>query len=335
MRWAGDNADRLQMLRTAGTHGDGGKPGSDLGRALDAIGVLADLDPEIAKAVAELITSETDLAARVDLLRALTTDTTGRYVTGEVLHERTRDRLTDARNAAQEFDSLLETECETVLQRFLESNPWLLGLDYAQIRARQPIPRGAVDFLLERFDGFHDLLELKGPGGLIFETHGNKAASIPSPSSYRLSRALALALAQVHAYRDALHFDTATEDLYGLPHTREPRIIILIGRASELGEHQKRLLRELNRSLHRVEIMPFDVIGRRARAMLDNVERYLLTAEEEAHSNETHPMQSPRRWRGSSSPLGAHIASGCFGAHLAGVDRIPFVGPPRVRGWWM
>jgi len=67
-----------------------------------------------------------------------------------------------------------------------------------------------------------------------------------------------------------------------LPQTREPRITILIGRRSELSNHQQRFLRELNRSLHHVEIMPLDVLARRARVTLDNVERYLLVADEEA-----------------------------------------------------
>ena len=282
-RWAGDNMERLQLLRRIGTPEGGDEGASDLSRALTAIGALEALDPEIARAVGELVTGETDLAARVELLRALTGDLDGRYAAGEVLHERAQERLADALDAAKEFDRLLNIEGETELQGFLELHPWLLGLDYAQIRARQPIPRGAIDFLLERFDGFHDLLELKSPGDAIFETHG-KHTGIPSPSSYRLSRPLALALAQVHAYRDALHFEDVIEDLYGLSHTREPRIIILIGRASQLSKHEKRLLRELNRSLHLVEIMPFDVLGRRARAILANVERYLLAADDEART---------------------------------------------------
>jgi hypothetical protein len=136
-----------------------------------------------------------------------------------------------------------------------------------------------VDFLLERFDGFHDLLELKSPGDSIFEVHSREA--IPSPSAYRLSRPLALALAQVHAYKDALRFEDAVEKLYGLPHTREPRSIILIGRASDLTEAEERLLREFNRSLHRVEVVPFDVLARRACVLLDNVERYLVVVEDE------------------------------------------------------
>jgi hypothetical protein len=281
-RWASDSEERLQLLRTIGSGEDGDESSSDLGRALTALGVLEELHPEIANAIGELVTTETDLGARVELLRALTEDIDGRYAIGEILHERAGERLADAREAAGQFDDLLKTEGETKLQEFLELHPWLLGLDYARIRARQPIPRGAVDFLLERFDGFHDLLELKSPRAAIFETHG-KDTGIRSPSSYRLSRPLALALAQVHAYRDALRHESATEELYGLPHTREPRITILIGLASELSKHQKRLLGELNRSLHRVEIVPFDILGRRARAILDNVERYLLLADDEVH----------------------------------------------------
>ena len=56
--------------------------------------------------------------------------------------------------------------------------------------------------------------------------------------------------------------------------------------AAGLTTHEKRLLRELNRSLHRVEIVPFDVLGRRAHASLDSVERYLLTAAREAGDEE-------------------------------------------------
>jgi hypothetical protein len=199
---------------------------------------------------------------------------------GETLYARLPERLEDARSAADEFEALLETAGETEVQDFLETHPWLLGLDYAQIRPRQPMIRGAVDFLLESFDGFHDLLELKSPSDRIFEPRA-RSSDISSPSAFRLSRPLALALAQVHAYRDALGEEVSHERFYGLPHTREPRMTILIGLASELTEQEGRILRELNRSLHRVEVVPFDVLAHRGRAVLDNVDRYLLAAEEE------------------------------------------------------
>jgi tetratricopeptide (TPR) repeat protein len=280
-RWAAENQERIDLLRAVADQAEGAsdtETATDVERAVKALEVLRALDPEVAQAVGELATTEADPEARLELLRALTHDIDGRYATAEVLGERAYDRLGDARGAAEEFEELLATAGETEIQAFLEIQPWLLGLDYVQVRARQPIPRGAVDFLLERFDGFHDLLELKSPNDSVFEVQSRQA--IPSPSAYRLSRQLALALAQVHAYKDALRFEDAVEKLYGLPHTREPHSIILIGRASELTDGEERLLRELNRSLHRVEVVPFDVLARRATVVLDNVETYLVAVDE-------------------------------------------------------
>ena len=56
---------------------------------------------------------------------------------------------------------------------------------------------------------------------------------------------------------------------------------MVIGSANSLPEHRVRVLRELNKSLHRVEVVPYDALGDRAQQMLDNVEKYLLVAEEE------------------------------------------------------
>jgi hypothetical protein len=36
------------------------------------------------------------------------------------------------------------------------------------------------------------------------------------------------------------------------------------------------VLAELNKSLHRVEVVPYDVLAKRALAVLSNVEKYLL-----------------------------------------------------------
>jgi hypothetical protein len=65
------------------------------------------------------------------------------------------------------------------------------------------------------------------------------------------------------------------EEQYGLHQTKDPRAMIVIGRASQLTDFKTGILRELNKSLHRVEIVPYDLIGQRASVILDNVERYL------------------------------------------------------------
>jgi ParB-like chromosome segregation protein Spo0J len=57
----------------------------------------------------------------------------------------------------------------------------------------------------------------------------------------------------------------------------------VVGLAGSLPEHRLRVLRELNRSLHRVEVVPYDALGDRAASVLDNVERYLSVVEEETN----------------------------------------------------
>jgi CheY-like chemotaxis protein len=273
--WARGDAERLSQLRSIAAQGD------ELRAAVDALRSLSGLDAELVKALADLTRTETDREKRLDLLRALTEDPTGRYLTGEILGERIEDRLADARTAAAELMRLVDDDgsTETDLQRFLEANPWLLGLDYSHVLARRQILRGTVDFLLARFDGFYDLIELKSPGDPIIVAP-TETSTPPSASEFALSPSLARALAQVHVYRDALANEQVANEWFGLPNTRDPRVVIVIGNATKLGEMSGRVLREVNRSLHRVEIVPYDVLGNRANAVLDSVSRQLVAATE-------------------------------------------------------
>jgi hypothetical protein len=171
---------------------------------------------------------------------------------------------------------------ETDLQHFIEENLWLLGLEYVKARPRAPIIRGTADFILERVDGFHDLLELKSPQDPIILAPESSHGKPPPAHDYALSPALANGLAQAHVYRDTLTTDDqANERNFGLRDTRDPRLVVVIGLANSLPEHRLRVLRELNKSLHRVEVVPYDALGDRASRILANVEKYLLIAEEE------------------------------------------------------
>lgn len=286
--WADGDVTRLAALRAIVAEDT--SPEADAAQAVAVLRALGRLDAEVVTAIANLLERDVDRETRLQLLRALTDDQAGRYVAGEVLGERTSDRLADARIATAEYAALLEDPAasETDLQGFLERNPWLLGLDYSRTLARRPILRGTVDFILARFDGFHDLLELKSPQDPIIVAPELQDAP-PSASSYTLSRDLAQALAQVHVYRDALRHDQVADEWFGLPHSRDPRVIVVIGKADSMSADCGRVLRELNRSLHRVEIVPYDILGKRANAVLDNVDRYLIAAGEEALPDSAEP----------------------------------------------
>lgn len=198
--------------------------------------------------------------------------------TGRVFGNRIADRLESARQEAKEYSRLIRdtSSTETDLQRFIQEHPWLIGLEYANVRPKQPVLRGEMDFFLERFDGFHDILELKDPQDPIIKAADAVNARPPPPHDSTLSPALAQALAQSHGYREQLTMgEHSMERLYGLKRTRNPRILILIGKASSLTPDRRSILEQLNLSLHRVEIIPYDLLGERARTILANVDKYM------------------------------------------------------------
>jgi hypothetical protein len=278
--WAAERTDRIEQLRAIAGRSDESSGAVDLPAALAALRALESLDPDVTSALESVLGLEMDRETRLRFLRTLTADQPGRYATSEVLGERIPDRLGDAREATNRYERLLSesSSTETDLQQFIEQQPWLLGLEYVRVRPRRQVPRGAMDFVLERHDGYHDLLELKSPGDPIIVAPDAVDGVTPSASDYSLSPALAQAIAQVHVYRDTLSADAETVDrLYGLRNTRDPRVIIVIGQVGPLPPHRSRVLREVNLSLHRVEVVPYDVLAERAKTILNNVELYLTS----------------------------------------------------------
>lgn len=285
--WAVGDPERREHLRAALDTDEPRDSPVDIPALVAALGALEDLhlDADLIAAMASLFGSVADREHRLGLLRAVTEDADGRYVTGEVFAERTAERIADARGAMAAYQALLDDPGtnETSMQEFIENNLWLLGLDYAKMVPQQRLLVGTMDFALERFDGFQDVLELKSPQDPIITITARDAGSnapAPPPSAYALSTDLAQALGQVHAYRDRLtRHAEATEDLLGLPLSRDPWLIIVIGRVDRLPEHSRRVLTELNKSLHRVQVVPYDVLAKRADAVLNNIDKYLLAVQ--------------------------------------------------------
>jgi hypothetical protein len=274
--WVNVDPGRLDML--ASILNDAATADMTLDRLAETVRLMAEVDPSVWSNLVALLPQLVEHETFPALLAAITNDRLGRAATSESIASRLLERLQDVRVSAAGYQQLLDDprSNEVDLQRYIENHPWLIGLDYSRVRARRDVPRGSLDFVLERFDGFHDLLELKSPGDSIIDAPDAMDDVGPSASAYSLSRALANALAQVHVYRDTLTAHESTvEQLYGLAHSRDPRIVIVIGQVRNLPAHRRRVLEQLNRSLHRVEVIPYDVIGRRAEAWVRAIERYL------------------------------------------------------------
>lgn len=196
--WVSGNRDRIQQIREI-VQAERPGPAATWPEIVAAVQALGDLDAEAVAAFARLVGPGANREHRLEFVRRLTDDAIGRYLTLQVLAERTAERVADSRKVIAEYKALLEdpASLETTMQKFIEANPWLLGLEYVAIRAQQQILQGTTDFLLERVDGFHDVLELKSPHDLIIKVRGpDDASPSPSASEYSLSVDLAQALAR-------------------------------------------------------------------------------------------------------------------------------------------
>jgi hypothetical protein len=215
---------------------------------------------------------------REAILNAMMDDREGRQSAIQNLSEQVPERIADLERAADEFNTLVRNgPSETALHDYLKSNPWLLGMDYVKVRQKVSVPRGELDFVVDRYDGFFDVLELKGSQDDIVSAPDGIGGVPPPPSEYRLSRGLGAALAQVHFYREVLVAShDVTTDFYGLSPTRSPRFIIVIGRVENLSQGRRMVLEQLNQTLHRVEVIPYDLVARRAKALITNLRSYLV-----------------------------------------------------------
>jgi Domain of unknown function (DUF4263) len=271
--WASRSNGRMDLLRDISGDIEGPLPEN----VVNVIRRLTIADPRVLDEIVSYLDRFDGDAGLRSLVARLTESADGRAVAAHVLAERLSERISDTRGQLEGYQSLIAStdSNETAVQQFLELNPWIVGLPYVGARARIEIPRGEIDFVLDRYDGFFDIVELKGPDEAIVVERRQAAERPPSASAYTIGPALSRALAQAHHYRAILDQSRELSDQYGLADSRQPKILILIGRSTDLSNPSKEILRQLNLSLHRVEVIPYDLLGRRTEGLLDNIEALL------------------------------------------------------------
>lgn len=253
-RWADRDPARVTMLQGV------------IGRRMTSAGVREIGSP--ARDVTRRLIETGGAGVAQEVANELASTAAGRRAVA--LADQLPGRMEDVRVAARYYRRLLATPraSETDFQDFIKENPLLLGLEYAEVMSRVQFLRGELDFVVRRHDGYQDLLELKGPNDPIIVFRGEVERR---PSAYSVSPKLAQALAQVQLYREWIATASSENlDLYGV--TRDPRITIVIGREDELpNETAKKILRQLNVTLHRTRVLPYDILADRAEAQLANL----------------------------------------------------------------
>ena len=184
-RWVAENPVRIETLRRiSGETAEG----SQLDAA-EAVAQLQGADRETLEAIGAYIDRIGDSEDVRRLMASLTSTEFGRILTASTLAGQLPERISDTRGKLLEYQELIAEpgSTETDVQWYLEKNPWIVGLPYVNARARVEIPRGELDFVLDRYDGFFDIIELKGPGDtIISERTESGATRPPSASAYAL-----------------------------------------------------------------------------------------------------------------------------------------------------
>ena len=170
--------------------------------------------------------------------------------------------------AVREFEAkLANDEKELEWQSWFKANSWILGSEFVRVLDDRHIDTQTIsDFLLEAYDGFLDVVEIKRPeGGLKFWAdsldHGN----------YVQSSDLTKAITQANRYIFEIEREANSikflQRVDGV-RTVKPRCTLIFGRSDEWNQEQAEAYRILNTAFHNLHIMTYDHVLTRAKRMV-------------------------------------------------------------------
>lgn len=185
----------------------------------------------------------------------------------EVIPEDLAAGLRQARRAraVREFKAMLDQDLrELPWQDWFQNNNWVLGSQFVRILDERHIDTQNIsDFLMEAYDGFLDVVEIKRPnGGLEFWAstldHGNY---VPSTD---LTKAVTQASRYIYEVEREANSVKFLERVGGVK-TVKPRCILVFGRSNNWNAQQAQAYRILNAAFHNLTILTYDHVLTRAR----------------------------------------------------------------------
>ncbi len=170
--------------------------------------------------------------------------------------------------AIRQFENMLESDLqEQRWEEWFQKNDWVLGSDFVRVLDERNIDTSNIsDFLMEAYDGFLDIIEIKRPeGNLKFWgstlDHGNY---VPSQD---LVKAVTQASRYIYELEREANSIKFLEKVGGVK-TVKPRCILVFGRSNIWNQRQQEALRILNAGYHNLTVMTYDHVAQRAKRMV-------------------------------------------------------------------
>jgi hypothetical protein len=153
-------------------------------------------------------------------------------------------------------------------QRWFQDNDWVLGTEFARILDDRAIDVDHIaDYLMQAYDGFLDLVEIKRPeGSLKFWAdsldHGNY---VPHSDLVKAITQASRYIFEVEREANSAKF---LERLGGV-RAIKPRCVLIYGRSGAWNNAQREAYRILNAGYHNLTILTFDHVLARAKRILN------------------------------------------------------------------
>ena len=167
--------------------------------------------------------------------------------------------------AVRELEQMLKQNLrEAPWQKWFLRNSWVLGSQFVRVLDERSIDTQHIsDFLMEAYDGFLDVVEIKRPeGNLSFWAtsldHGNY---VPSADLTKAVTQASRYIYEVEREANSLKF----LERVGEVKTVKPRCILIFGRSVDWNNKQKEAYRILNASYHNLSVLTYDHVLARAR----------------------------------------------------------------------
>jgi hypothetical protein len=171
-------------------------------------------------------------------------------------------------SAIRIFDKMLNNDLkEPNWQTWFKKNDWVLGTEFVRVLDERHIDTANIsDFLMEAYDGYLDVIEIKRPEGQLkfwADTldHGNY---IPSSDLIKAITQASKYLYELEREANSVKF----LERVGHVKTIKPRCILIFGRSHNWNNKQREAYRILNSNYYNLTIMTYDHVLERARRIV-------------------------------------------------------------------
>jgi hypothetical protein len=168
--------------------------------------------------------------------------------------------------AIREFESLLikDSILEARWQKWFKENDWVFNTDFVEILEKRTIDTSNItDFLVESYDGFIDIVEIKRHTFDFWNKSTDHNNYIPSSE-------LTKAIMQCAKYIYELEREAGNSKFIEQNGIKpiKPRCTLIFGRSNNWSNPQKEEFRILNSMYHSISIMTYDNVLDRAKKLI-------------------------------------------------------------------